>query len=92
MARRNLDGLVNAPPQAVSEITFRIIDALQDHHKTPLAQAAGVAAGFLLLCEHLGVEPQDVFVAAKNILMDERHGGSKHFEAVRLYVKYEIPR
>jgi hypothetical protein len=92
MARRNLDGLVNAPPKAVAEISFLVIDGIQHHPTNPLAQAAGVAATFLLLCEHLKVEPQDVFVATKNILLDEREGGSKHFEAVRMFVSNEIPR
>ena len=88
---RNIDGLVNAPPKAVAEISFLVVDSIQHHHKTPMAQAAAVAATFLILCERLRLNPQDVFVAAKNILMDERNGGSKHFEAVRMYVKNEIP-
>lgn len=85
--RKDIDGLVNAPPQAVAETTFRVIDAVQVH--PPMVRASGIAAAFLLTCERLKLDPQDVFVATKNILLDEREGGSKHFEAVRLFVENE---
>jgi hypothetical protein len=89
MGRKNLDALVNAPPQAVAEVSFRVIDAIQDDPRMHV-QAAGVASAFLLLCERLKLNAQEVFTAANNVLHDERHGGSKHFSAVRDYIHYEI--
>jgi hypothetical protein len=86
----NYDGLNNADPAQVAQAAFTQLDRLQGFKQEVLCASA--AATFLLLCEHFKVEPQDVFVATKNLLMDDREGGRHEFEAVRLFVKHEITK
>jgi hypothetical protein len=86
----NYDGLNNADPSQVAKAVFEQLDRLQGHPQGVLCASAAIT--FLLLCEHFKVEPQDVFVAAKNLLMDDRQGGRHEFGAVRLFVQNEITK
>lgn len=90
MTRFNYDGLNNAPPEEVALASFRLLEVLQDYPAP--TQAAATAAAFLLLCEQWKVPPQEVFVATKNLLTDDRHGKAPHFNALRLYLQHEITK
>lgn len=93
MTSRYHDKIVNAPRDVAANATLLLIDRLQEfieHH--PGVQVTASAALFLLLCEKFGVQAQDAFTAAKN-LMNARDGRlSKEFEAVRLYLANEVER
>jgi hypothetical protein len=81
----------NAPAKEVARAAFLVIDRLQGFK--PHIQAMGASAAFLILCEKLGIEDaQDLFTCTKNMLNDERAGGSQHFTAVRWYVESEIAK
>ncbi len=90
MPKLNYDGLNNAPPKEVAQAAFELLDRLQNHRQEVLC--ASLAAAFLVVCEHFQVEPQDVFVATRNLLMDEREGGRHEFGAVKLFVQHEIAK
>ena len=85
------DKLVNAPREVSAQATVLLIDALQDfidHH--PGVQVTASAALFLLLCERFGVDAQDAFTTAKN-LMNAHDGRLAHeFQAVRMYLQNEV--
>lgn len=89
MSKIDYLGLVNADHERVRHAAFRIIDAIQT--EPSFTQTAAVAATFLLLCGHFKVDPQDVFVATKNMLAQDRNDGRWEFEAVRNYIRYEVP-
>lgn len=90
LARLNYDGLTNAPAAEVAGATFRLLDVAQT--MPPHMQAAATAALFVLLCEHYRSQPQDVMVAVKNLLTHdaESAGRKPEFEAVRMFIKYEM--
>lgn len=90
MSKINYDGLVNAQPQQVAHATMVLLHELQNHQ--PPVQAAALAATFVLLCEHYGVEPQDVMTATKNLLLAEGQGKRPEFGAARDYLRYEVRR
>jgi hypothetical protein len=80
--------LANASSKRVARASFLVLDQLQQFaaHEQPLA----AAAVFLLICEKHGVPVQEVFVAIKNLLNDERHGGQEQFRAIRAYIENEL--
>lgn len=91
--RLNHDGLVNAASKEVANVTFNLLDALQN--RPPHIQTAAVAAMFILITEHYRAKPQDVMVAVKNMLArdaegDGGDGREEWFRAVRLYIKNEL--
>lgn len=90
MARISYDGLNNAPAQEVADASFMVLSTIQTLPQH--IQCAATAAVFLMLCEHFRVPAQDVFVATKNILMDEREGQSLSFNTCRLYIQHEIAK
>lgn len=84
------DKLVNADPKGVAIASIVVIDALQ---RQPVhVQAAAVAATFVLLCERYGVNPHDVMVATKNLMLRDRQGRRPEFGAVSDYLRYEVVR
>jgi hypothetical protein len=83
-------GLTNVSPQKVARASFLAIDRFQEFE--PHEQAAAAAVVLLTICEACAVEPQDVFVAVKNLLMDEREGKREQFRAVQAYVENEIAK
>ena len=83
----NRDLMNNADPAAVATATMVVIDKLQ--HEQPHVQQMAVAALFVLLAEHWGMEPQDVMVATKNLMIGV-DGKRAEFEAVALYLEAEL--
>ena len=83
----NRDLMNNADPAAVATATMVVIDKLQ--HEQPHVQQMAVAALFVLLAERWGVEPQDVMVATKNLMIGV-DGKRAEFEAVTLYLEAEL--
>ena len=86
----DFQGLTNVSPQRVARGTFLALDRLQQFK--PHEQAAAAAVFLLTICETCGVEPQDVFVPIKNLLMDEREGKREQFVAVRMYAENELAK
>ena len=80
------DRLNNADTRRSANATFAVVDALQDN--PPHEQVIAGAAFFLLACEHHGVQPQDAFVATKN-LMSHAEGRRPEFEGAAHYMKEE---
>ena len=83
----NRDLLNNADPAAVATATMVVIDKLQ--HEQPHVQQMAAAALFVLLAERWGVEPQDVMVATKNLMIGV-DGKRAEFKAVALYLENEL--
>lgn len=83
----NRDLMNNADPAAVATATMVVIDKLQ--HEQPHVQQMAAAALFVLLAERWGVEPHDVMVATKNLMIGV-DGKRAEFEAVALYLEAEL--
>ena len=85
--RRIYHNLSNAPLDKTAEATFAVIDRVQDIVPTQQGAAlAALAAAFLLMCRRFRVEPQEVFVAAGNMLATE----APPFRAVASYLRNEV--
>jgi hypothetical protein len=82
------DRLMNATLRDVREATVRTVDALQSLRAEE--QVAGIAAAFLLLCEHFNFPPQRALEAAENMLRQARYRDQTHFEAMRMYMREEL--
>jgi hypothetical protein len=82
--------MTNVSPDRVARASFKIVSKLQDWQ--PHEQAVAAAVVFLTIAEQFGVEPQDVFVATKNLLMDEREGKREQFRALAEYVRNELDK
>jgi hypothetical protein len=61
----NLDQLNNAPMSAVTNTTFRLVDAMQSQKEGTQALACGLL--FVLLCEAKGVTPGKVLQTVSNL-------------------------
>lgn len=88
MAKFDYDKLVNADPKGVAIASVIVIDALQS--QAPHIQASAIAASFVTLCEYYGVNPHDVMVATKNLMLGDKNGRRPEFGAVRDYLRYEV--
>jgi hypothetical protein len=86
----NIDGLNNAPVADVAQAAMALLDRMQHHQ--PHVLVAGVATAFLALCQHHRADPAEVFRAVKNLLASNEAGRAPEFEALRLYLKHEVPR
>lgn len=82
----NRDKLNNVPLRRAANAAMAIIDRAQNIEEG--AREAGIAAAFLLLCEHWGTSPQDVFAATTNI-MNHADGRRPEFKAVAQYLAEE---
>lgn len=83
----NYDGLVNANVSEVSGAVFECLNVLQN--KPPHIRTSASALLFLLLCERFRAEPQDVFVAAKNLLASNEAETDVRFLALKAYIAHE---
>ena len=79
--------ITNMPVRQASVASMKIIDAIQSLR--PHEQVAGMAATFLLLAEHLGMTPQDIFAITTNI-MNHAEGRRPEFAAVAQYMAEEL--
>jgi hypothetical protein len=85
----NRDKMANAPRHRVAAAAVGTIDGVQNFEKA--VQPLGMAAAFILLCEQLGVEPQDAFTMAKNVMVfRDSKNTTPEFMAVRDYIKHEV--
>lgn len=84
----NRDLINNANPARVANATMAVIDATQRGFQ-PHEQMHAMAAAFLLLSEHWGLSPQDLFTATKN-LMNDNLGKRPEFAAVQQYMREEL--
>lgn len=83
----NRDKLTNANPREVANAAMTVIDRLQTLQAE--VQIAGTAATFVLLCEHLGITPSDVFAITTNV-MNHAEGRRPEFAAVAQYLENEL--
>lgn len=81
------DQLNSIPSAVAARNSFALLDRAQD--LKPVNQLVGTAALFLLLCEHHGIDAQDVMTVTKNLMVSEgdRH---KDFRAIADYMRYEL--
>lgn len=86
---RIADALNNADQRGAAVASMSVIDRLQSH--APGEQVIGACATFLILCEHYGVTAQDAFTVTKNCMNDAQRRLVPEFEAVKLYVRNELP-
>jgi hypothetical protein len=86
----NIDGLNNAPAQAVAVTSFKLVDAMQGEQ--PHMQVAAAGALFLAICDRYQIEPHRVATVIRNMFEDRRYvaGNAEHFRAIRDYVKHEL--
>lgn len=84
----NHDAMINAPVQDVVAATMKLVDRLQDFDKAIQSVAACIL--FKLVCEVHGLNPQDVFTVAGNMLADTVHGERPEWKALRFYTKLDL--
>lgn len=83
----NRDLMNHAGVRESATSTMRVIDAVQD--LPPHLQVIALVASFKLMVERYGVNPQDAFTVADNI-MNHAQGRRPEFEAVRAYLANEV--
>lgn len=79
------DALHNTTLKDVTHAMYATVDALQTYR--PEQQIAGLAAGFLLLCERFDYPPARALEAAENMIRQARYRDANTFEAARLYMQ-----
>jgi len=84
----NIDKLNNAPRSQVQQAAFATIQHLQDEPVE--TQAAALSSAFLLLAQHLGVRPQQLWTVASNIIHDADQKMRPEFAAIRDYMAEEL--
>lgn len=77
-----------ARPSKVAQVTLGVLNSLQNW--TPEEQVLGAAAVFLHLADFWHVPPQDVFVAAANIMSSKDGATRPEFRAIRPYMDNEL--
>lgn len=83
----NRDSLNMVPVKTAATATVRVIDAIQT--LPPHVQVIAIVAAFKLLIERYGVEAQDAFTVADNV-MNHAQGRRAEFDAVRAYLANEV--
>lgn len=83
----NKDLMNQASVKESAGSTMRVIDALQD--LPPHMQIIALVATFKLMIERYGVNAQDAFTVADNI-MNHAQGRRVEFDAVRDYLANEV--
>jgi hypothetical protein len=83
------DRMMLANHTRVAAGAIGVIDRLQTRYE-PEYQVLAAAAVLVLLAEHFGVRPLDVFDAISN--MRRNLEGKTEFQAVQMYIEREIPR
>lgn len=87
MATFNRDHMNMVPAKDAATATMRVIDGVQD--LPPHLQLIAVTATFKLLLERFGVDAQDAFTVADNII-NHAQGRRVEFDAVRAYMDNEV--
>lgn len=83
----NHDAMNHAPLKAVANTAMAIIDSIQDEPAE--VQIPAITAAFRLLIERFGLDPQDAFTVADNI-MNHADGRRVEFDAIRAYLESEV--
>jgi len=84
----NRDSLTNMSPDDAARASMKVIDTMQS--MPPEQQIAGAAATFTLLCERLGVAPQDAYSVVTNIMSNADSDRRPEFRAVKNYLESEV--
>ena len=86
----NNDYITSANRDAVAAAAFRVIDRVQHSNKN--VQIAGAAVAFVLMAEHMGVRPADLYAFAERVMKDNNggFGRAKQFAAVADYLAKEL--
>ena len=81
------DKLNSLSPTVAARSTFTMLDRAQDLN--PENQLIATGALLLMLCEHHGIETQDVMTVVKNLMAAEK---DRHddFTALQNYMRYEL--
>lgn len=82
------DKLNNCSLAYGSVASMEVVDRLQKFR--PEEQVVGLAATFLLVCEHYQVPVQDVMTVTKNMINEANRKKVPEFDAVALYVRNEL--
>lgn len=84
-----IDQLNMMTSQRCQELSFRLINTLQDEPKGH--QIAAIAMTFLLLCQQFDAKPRDVLMKTSKILYDAfSEGRGEHARAIANYMKGEL--
>lgn len=83
----NCDLFANVDRRAAANAAFSVLDALQRF--SPEHRIVGLTAAFVLLAEHLGVRPLNVFEIVSNVMRDAM-GRRPEFAAIEQYLKNEL--
>jgi hypothetical protein len=84
-----IDQLNMMTSQRCQELSFRVINTLQDAPKGH--QIGALAMAFLLMCQSLDVKPRDVLNKSSRILYDAfSEGRGEHARAIANYMKEEL--
>lgn len=83
---------MSADKAHVATLCVLAFDGMSKVYKRKTEQLMALAASFVLLCEACGVEPFDVYVAAKNLMVDERHCERRdhRFAAMKYHLETEL--
>lgn len=83
----NRDSMNLVPVKEAATSTIRVIDAIQT--LPPHLQVIAIVAAFKMLTERYGVDAQDAFTVADNV-MNHAQGRRVEFDAVRAYLDNEV--
>ncbi len=88
----NMDLVVNADPKQVADMTFGLLNYLQNRRDAGAtgAQIVAVAAMFKLVCDAFGVNPQDAMTVAGNVIEYAPGHQIPEFRAVAMYIDKEM--
>jgi len=84
----DFEAVRNAATPEVCRASMEILDRFQAYH--PGIQAMALACTFKTLCEVAGVEPQDIFTYAGNIMGDRKGPQRTGFRAMKSYMEKEL--
>lgn len=87
MADFDRDKMNMTPVKEAAIATMKAIDGIQD--LPPHLQVLALTSAFKLMIERFGVEAQDAFTVADNI-MNDALGKRAEFKAVRQYLHLEV--
>lgn len=82
------DRLNSADPHASAVAAMTVIDRLQNF--PPEQALIGLAATFLFVAEHFGINAQDAFTVTKNVINHADGRVIPEFKAVRDFVRNEL--
>lgn len=83
---------MNADKTVVARLCVLAFDGMSALWRRKTEQLMALAASFVLLCEAAGLDPYEVYVASKNLMVDETHSERRdhRFAAMKYHIEKEL--